>query len=330
MIINPYKNLCRLLVDGKCLASRSHTGQTYDKETIIHCLNGNPLCSDTVCNDLTTRFGKMATLTEDLCDMAAVPPPVPALPPRNPLPIDLNTDLRGFGNLRQGAKDTLIDRFLRWTFRRPERPLRRTLSQGQWLPMQPVLSRGEHPLGAGGMGIVHLWACVDDGNRIKDRVIVKQVIPGSLRFQYPNLWRNGEIGGEPRESMLSNAVSRLMALTTPGDEKFVTECLGYGDMQSPYLYDANGRPIVGNEYAIPPRPLIYNLPGYKLYFEYCAYGELREAIFRQRVADEPFHEGFIWMTFEALAKCAEAMERCNIVHADITTANSESSLMTFP
>ncbi|KAI5273700.1 hypothetical protein E4T47_03043 [Aureobasidium subglaciale] len=255
--------------------------------------------------------------------MAAVPPP------RNPLPIDLNTDLRGFGNLRQGAKDFLVDRFLRWTFRRPERSLRRALSGGQWLPMQPVFSGGEHPLGAGGMGIVHLWACVDDRNRVKDRVIVKQVIPGSLRFQYPNLWRNGEIGGEPRESMLSNAVSRLMALTTPGDEKFVTECLGYGDVQSPYLYDASGRPIVRNEYELPLRPLIYNLPGYKLYFEYCAYGELREAIFRQRVAGEPFHEGFIWMTFEALAKCAEAMEQCDIVHADITTANRTSDPQQF-
>lgn len=69
------------------------------------------------------------------------------------------------------------------------------------------------------------------------------------------------------------------------------------------------------------------IAGYKLYFEYCPFGDLRNAIIRQSNAGEFFHEGFIWMVFEALAECAVAMTKDPIVHMDITTSNGKSVLL---
>lgn len=236
---------------------------------------------------------------------------------RDPQPLLPNFDKRSYGSLRNGAKDNLVNRFLRWTFSRPDHTgTARQLRTGQWLPMQPYWWRGEHPLGDGGMGIVHLWCCIDDNNRIRDRVIVKQVHPGVRTWERKDVWRNGEIGGEPRESMLGNEVYENLE-TSQGDGKFVTQCLGYGGMQdpSPEVVAATGNTIYRN------------IAAYKLYFEYCPFGDLRDAIIRQREAREPFHEGFVWMTFEALAECAVAMDQSNIVHSDITTSNSKSCLI---
>jgi hypothetical protein len=99
--------------------------------------------------------------------------------PRHPLPLVAHLDRSSFSSLRDGAKDTLIDRFLRWTFQHPDRRGQaRALQVGEWQPMQPDYMQGEQPLGEGGMGIVHLWCCIDGNNRILDRVIVKQVHPG--------------------------------------------------------------------------------------------------------------------------------------------------------
>lgn len=89
---------------------------------------------------------------------------------RHPAPLRPNRDRYSYGSLSNGAKDTLVDRFLRWTFSPPNHiGTARQLRAGQWLPMQPDYFQGEHPLGEGGMGIVHLWCCVDENNRIRDR-----------------------------------------------------------------------------------------------------------------------------------------------------------------
>jgi hypothetical protein len=240
--------------------------------------------------------------------------------PRQPRPPFLLRDRWGFGNLDPGTQDNLIDRFLHWTFRRPRpehRGAARTLEQGEWLPIQPDYMQGEQPLGEGGMGIVHLWCCVDHNKRILDRVIVKQVHPGLSTWERKNMWRNGEIGGEPRESILGNEVYQNLETTAVGHGKFVTQRLGYGGMQDPQLEEV---PATG---FILPR----NITGYKLYFEYCPFGDLRNAILRQTAAGELLHEGFIWMMFEALAECAVALSQSKIVHADITTSNSKSSLI---
>jgi hypothetical protein len=239
--------------------------------------------------------------------------------PRHPGLIFPYRDRYGFNSLRDGTKDTLIDWFLRWAFRRPDhRGAARALQQGEWLPMQPEYMEGEQPLGEGGSGVVHLWCCIDRNKRILDRVIVKQVHPGVYRWSEKNMWRNGEIGNEPRESMLGNEVYQNLEASAVGHGKFVTECLGYGGMQDPLIREDPATEI------LVPR----NVAGFKLYFEYCPYGNLADAIRRQTEAGELFHEGFIWMVFEALAECAVAMNQSKILHADITVSNSKFSLIT--
>lgn len=231
--------------------------------------------------------------------------------PRHPLPLYPARDRRGFGGLRPGAQDRLIDQFLRWAFRRPQNHGQaRALQVGQWLPMQPNYAQGEQPLGEGGMGIVHLWCCIDGNNRILDRVIVKQVHPGVTTWERKDMWRDGQIGGEPRKSMLGNQVHANLEASAVGHGKFVTECLGYGEMRDPRV---NPHPATG---AMVPTAIA----AYKLYFEYCPFGDLRNAIINQK--GQLFHEGFIWMMFEALAECVVAMNQDKIVHADITTSNS--------
>ena len=238
--------------------------------------------------------------------------------PRHPAALDPALDRSVYGGLSDGAKDTLIDRFLRWTFRRPHRRGQaRRLQVGQWLPMQPVYAQGEQPLGEGGTGVVHLWCCIDGNNRILDRVIVKQVHPGVYTWEKKGMWRNGVLGGKPRECMLGNQIHANLEALAAGHGKFVTECLGYGGMRGLGL---NEDPATG---AMIPTAIT----AYKLYFEYCPFGDLRSAIIRQQNAGQLFHEGFIWMMFEALAECAVAMSQDNIVHADITTSNSKSSRM---
>jgi hypothetical protein len=238
--------------------------------------------------------------------------------PRHPDTILPNRDRYGFKFLRDGTKDTLIDRFLRWAFRRPDHHgAARALQQGEWLPMQPEYMEGEQPLGEGGSGVVHLWCCIDHNKRILDRVIVKQVHPGVYRWAEKNMWRNGEIGSEPRESMLGNEVYQNLEASAVGHGKFVTECLGYGEIQHPSMRED---PATG---LFRPR----DIAGVKLYLEYCPYGNLADAILRQTEAGELFHEAFIWMVFEALAECAVAMNQSKILHADITVSNSKSSLI---
>lgn len=234
--------------------------------------------------------------------------------PRNPVPLIPATDRRAFGGLHADAQDTLIDRFLRWTFRLPPRAKPgRALHEGKWLPMQPEYNQGEQPLGEGGMGIVHLWCYIDEKKRIRDRVIVKQVHPGVLTWHRRDMWRDGEIGGEPREHMLSNKIYANLEASAAG--KFMTECLGYGSMRDP---DLNIDWTTGR--IVPSR-----IAGYKLYLEYCPFGDLRNAIINQN--GQLFHEGFIWMVFQALAECAVAMAEEPIVHMDITTSNGTSGLI---
>ncbi|KAH0198053.1 DUF1365-domain-containing protein, partial [Aureobasidium melanogenum] len=270
-----------------------------------------------------------------------------------------------FSGLAQAVQDELTSRFLKkWHFRRPQhRGNARALQQGEWLPIQTSRDdRGqEQPLGDGGLGVVHLWCCVDANNRVIDRVIVKNVFPGTEAWALPSMWRDGDIGGEPREAMISNEVYDQLEAANAGDGQFVTRCLGYGNLHDPFRYDADGRimsyldPPLGDPDILggPPRqrnplsgkPITYRIPSYKLYFEYCPHGDLHTQIMAQReekrsyrvskaktlgghprrklqvVRDVPFHEGFIWRMFEALAKCAVAMERANVLHGDLCPTN---------
>ncbi|KAH0347227.1 DUF1365-domain-containing protein, partial [Aureobasidium melanogenum] len=275
--------------------------------------------------------------------------------------VGTGTDIR----LAQAVQDELTSRFLKkWHFRRPQyRGNARALQQGEWLPIQTFRDdRGqEQPLGDGGQGVVHLWCCVDVNNRVIDRVIVKNVFPGTEAWALPSMWRDGRIGGEPREAMISNEVYDQLEAANAGDGQFVTRCLGYGNLHDPFRHDADGRimsyldPPLGDPDILggPPRqrnplsgkPITYRIPSYKLYFEYCPHGDLHTQIMAQReekrsyrvlkaktpggqprrklqvIRDVPFHEGFIWRMFEALAKCVVAMERANVLHGDLCPTN---------
>ncbi|KAG9547198.1 kinase-like protein, partial [Aureobasidium melanogenum] len=185
---------------------------------------------------------------------------------------------------------------------------------------QPLLSnldrRSYGSLRNGAKDNLHVNYGPDNGYRCsliggEESILSARVVhPGVRTWERKDVWRNGEIGGEPRESMLGNEVYENLE-ASQGDGKFVTQCLGYGGMQDP-------RPEV---VAATGNTIYRDIAAYKLYFEYCPFGDLRDAILRQREAREPFHEGFIWMTFEALAECAVAMDQSNIVHSDITTSN---------
>lgn len=154
----------------------------------------------------------------------------------------------------------------------------------------------------------------------------------------------------------------------PGDGRFVTRCLGYGDLQDPdFVYTGLGNkfafeshPMVGAPHqALRGKPITHRISSYKLYFEYCPHGDLHDIIKGQvderevpvprvrspgghmrvqkvrradgrlvprvnRTSNVPFHEGFVWRMFEALAKCAVAMERANVLHGDLCPTNSKS------
>jgi hypothetical protein len=146
---------------------------------------------------------------------------------------------RVFAELAQDVQTELSSRFIKWASSRPEK--RRgvpALRQGQWLPVQTTRDAAGHekPLGEGGQGVVHLWCCVDANNRIIDRVIVKNIFPGTEAWSMPRMWRKGLIGHKPREAYICNRIYDELELEEPGDGKYVTRCLGYGDLVDPYTY----------------------------------------------------------------------------------------------
>ncbi|KAI4722291.1 hypothetical protein E4T48_01542 [Aureobasidium sp. EXF-10727] len=195
------------------------------------------------------------------------------------------------GLLPQGIQNWLIHNFTSaWQFATPVfsslNPAR-PYQQGRWLPAPK--SHDHIPLASGGSGIVHVWVCVDHNNNITDRVVVKQGFPGAHWYNNPDCWVNGAVGGEPLEHSIANAVHAWLRTNSPGQEKYINECLGYGDVTS-----------------LPP-----NLHQFKLYYEYLL-GDLPKCIesqwptskmrkrpgrlTRQRVEIEqkPFPEGFLW------------------------------------
>jgi hypothetical protein len=279
---------------------------------------------------------------------------------------------RVFAELAQDVQTELSSRFIKWASSRPEK--RRgvpALRQGQWLPVQTTRDAAGHekPLGEGGQGVVHLWCCVDANNRIIDRVIVKNIFPGTEAWSMPRMWRKGLIGHKPREAYICNRIYDELELEEPGDGKYVTRCLGYGDLVDPYTYSGFERDMTFDSYPVPARgqlrpmagqPITHQIPSYKLYFEYCPHGDLHDQIHAQAVEKEvpaprvkgpgghmrvqkvrapdgrmvprtiksgnvPFHEGFVWRMFEAMAKCAVAMERANVLHGDLCPTNGKSS-----
>lgn len=217
------------------------------------------------------------------------------LPPHHVAPIQPNSgrDDISFGGLLPGVKNWLVRHFIQtWAFVTPPNSTVASLrqyAQGTWLPTPQ--SHSMIPLASGNSGMVHVWVCVDRNNNILDRVVVKQNVPGIANYNNPDNWAQGQIGGEPMESLIANMIHMQLLTVNPGagDEKFVAECLGWGDCQ----YQ-------------PPE-----LPQYKLYYEYLL-GDLpgciesqwrtsklikrpgRKRRTRVELEQEPFPEGFLW------------------------------------
>jgi hypothetical protein len=191
---------------------------------------------------------------------------------------------------------TLIaDSFRSISFAAPlDQSIDRTISQStRWVPApHPPAKKG---FGEGSEGLVNLWCLLDGDQKIADRIVIKQVHPGATRYEDPSNWRDGVVGGEPRECAMANAVwSALPA----ADKKYVLECLGWGNCRGTPRWR------------------------YRLYFEYSAHGDLSTIIREQkgdsvragqkRKADDDadlLPEPFIWYLFESLAKAVWAMDK---------------------
>ncbi|KAG9839284.1 hypothetical protein KCU98_g9076, partial [Aureobasidium melanogenum] len=175
----------------------------------------------------------------------------------------------------------------------------------RWVPAPHVPT--QKGFAEGSEGLVNLWCLLDGDDKIVDRLIFKQVHPGAMRYDDPSNWKDGVVGGEPRECVMANAV---WAALPDAHKKHVLECLGWGDCR--------GEPRWR----------------YRLYFEYSAHGDLSTIIRGQkgdpvrtgqkRKADDDevlLPESFIWYLFESLAKVVLAMDeagdRQGTVHGDM-------------
>lgn len=250
-----------------------------------------------------------------------------------PTNLDPGNDDEAFGNLSSGARDRIALNFLRWVFRRPNpsrspakrRGLLLTSRRRTWRPVYK-----NKPLGRGGNSLVHLWVCTDDQQRIVDRVIVKECVPGQATYNDARFWKTGVGGGvgtEPRECVMANKVYDSLRVNSPGDERHATQCLGWGHLR-------NGGP---------------RLWGYKLYFDYCEHGDLSSLIYSQAIGhrrdrrqrsriDRPriiyttppspviFPEGFLWHMSESLAKVLVQMRATETLHGDMQAANGRCQL----
>lgn len=179
--------------------------------------------------------------------------------------------------------------FRNWRFVRPpwQPEDQRSITAGDWVAVPP----SDDVLATGGEGVVHLWCKIDPQTSvIIDTVIVKQVVPGAARFLMPRNWRNGNVGGEPMECYQMNLVQAQMSQR---DRQHIVDCLGWGGIDS-------------------------RLWRYKLYMEYCVYGDLTMIMRQQknqrhtgrsRKFKRAWPEPFIWYMFRSLARACLAMEK---------------------
>ncbi|KAG9569653.1 hypothetical protein KCU71_g2200, partial [Aureobasidium melanogenum] len=159
---------------------------------------------------------------------------------------------------------------------------------GKWLP-------AGH-LGQGGEGVAAAWVCVNALGRIVDRVVIKQVMPGQAEFNSPQNWVNGNVGGIPRE--YHNADLLRGELEAIGDEaiRYMAYPRGYGQVSKRCFT-------------------------YRLYSEYCAYGDLRTLI---NLQEDHVPEPFIWHFLKSMLTSLEAMDnidRIGMIHKDLQAGN---------
>jgi hypothetical protein len=89
-----------------------------------------------------------------------------------------------FVNLPDAVQWAIRQTFRHWAFQPPQNRARNqrqiVTGTGQWVAIPPA----NDVMAVGGEGAVHLWCLVDPATQtITDRIIVKQVMPGTQRFQ---------------------------------------------------------------------------------------------------------------------------------------------------
>lgn len=188
----------------------------------------------------------------------------------------------------------IADSFHSISFAAPfNQPINRTISPStRWVPVPHLPTK--KGFAEGSEGLVNLWCLLDGDQKIKDRIVVKQVHPRATRYNDPLNWKDGAVGGEPRECDMANAVWSALPVA---HRKHVLECLGWDDCK--------GEPRWR----------------YRLYFEYSAHGDLSTIIRGQkgesvragqkRKADDDhilLPELFIWYLLESLAIAVLAMD----------------------
>lgn len=219
-----------------------------------------------------------------------------------PAPPPLHT-LR-FAGMAPNHQSLLKNRFLNWAFRVPgnhgvttggQGLGQRAPAAGNWMPI--TLPNGG-VMATGAEGIVHLWCRVDPNNlTIQDRVVVKNVVSGSIRYLDRNNWFNRTVGGEPLECRQANEVWSARAVA---DQQHIQACLGWGD-----VVPTTTPQVVPQTYR------------YKVYNEYCAHKNLNKVMKNQPKKKKPgavkkgrrqFPEPFLWYMFESLAKACVGMD----------------------
>ncbi|KAI5246857.1 hypothetical protein E4T43_02469 [Aureobasidium subglaciale] len=146
-------------------------------------------------------------------------------------------------------------------------------------------------MAVGSEGVIHLWYRIDPNtSKILERVIVKQVVSGAARFNNPRQWAAGVVGGQPMECLQMELVRRELAAE---DEQYILKCFGWGGVDT-------------------------RLCRYKLYLEYCDYGDITCIMDEQKhqkkpgktsTYQTPWPEPFLWYLFRALAKICVAMDK---------------------
>ncbi|GIZ41891.1 hypothetical protein CKM354_000517800 [Cercospora kikuchii] len=165
---------------------------------------------------------------------------------------------------------------------------------GTWHPYGKV--------GEGSAGCAHVWVKLAPNNAIVDRVVLKEVcLDADFRWSRPNYWNDPMCNRTPLEFAIPHYLNGL------ADSHNIVQHLDYG------LYE---------EHAM-----------YRLYMEYCEYGDLQEVITRhQEVSMRPSTRA-VWAIFEALSNAVILMDQGHLpsrapnwrheaaFHRDIKPAN---------
>ncbi|THW91948.1 hypothetical protein D6D15_03493 [Aureobasidium pullulans] len=190
-----------------------------------------------------------------------------------------------------------------------DRPIPVSTDNTRWVPVPRASTK--KGFAEGSEGLINLWCLLDSDDKIIDRIIIKQIHPGCQRYEDSSNWKDGNVGGEPRECAMTNSVWSALATD---NRKHVLECLGYGDCK--------GEPRWR----------------YRLYFEFSEREDLSRMIEAQREGqsstgqkrkaddgDTLFPEAFLWYLLESLAKVVVAMDQAGdkggVLHGDLQAAN---------